>query len=52
MPTSAIEQAADAERGRVERRAADERDEAAGVAVEIVERQRALAFRRAQLHRA
>ena len=46
----AIEQAADAEPARVERRAAGQRDEAGGGAVEIVERQRALAFRRAQLH--
>src|SRR5206468_511394 len=46
----AIEQAADAVAPAVERRAADERDEAARAAVELVERQRALAFRRAHLH--
>ncbi len=46
----AIEQAADAEAARVERRAARQRDEAGGEAVELLERERALAFRRAQFH--
>ena len=46
----AIEQAADAVAPAVERRAAGERDEPAGAAVELLERQRAFAFRRAQLH--
>ena len=50
MPTSAIEQAADAVPPAVERRAAGERDEAARAAVQLLERERALAFRRAQLH--
>ena len=45
-----IDQAADAVAAAVERRAADERDEAAGPAVQILQRQRAFAFRRAQLH--
>ena len=46
----AIEQAADAVPAAVERGAAGERDEAGGAAVELLERQRAFAFRRAQLH--
>ena len=46
----AIEEAADAVAPRVERHAADERDEPAGEPVELLERQRAFAFRRAQLH--
>ena len=46
----AIEQAADAVPPAVERRAAGERDEPGGAAVELLERQRAFAFRRAQLH--
>ena len=46
----AIDQAADAVPAGRERLAADERDEPGGAAVELVERQRALAFRRAQLH--
>ena len=46
----AIEQPADAVAPAVERRAAGERDQAAVVPVELLERQRALAFRRAQLH--
>ncbi len=45
-----IEQAADAVAAAVERRAAGERDEAAGAAVQILERERAFAFGRAQLH--
>ena len=47
-----IDEPADAEARAVDRGAADQRDQAADVPVEIVERQRALAFRRAQLHRA
>ena len=46
----AIHQAADAAAAGVERRAADERDEAAGRAVQIFQRQRAFAFRRAHFH--
>ena len=46
----AIEQAADAVAPAVERRAAGERDESARAAVEIIERQRAFALRRTQLH--
>ena len=46
----AIEQAADAEPLGAEQRAAGHGDEAGGEAVELVDRQRALAFRRAQLH--
>ena len=46
----AIEQAADAVPPAVERRAAGERDQPGGAAVELLERQRALAFRRAHLH--
>ena len=49
-PTSAIEQAADAVPLAVERRAAGQRDQPGGAAVQLLERQRALAFRRAQLH--
>src|SRR5262245_15694528 len=45
-----IEQAADAETPRVERWPSRERDESIREAVELVERQRALAFRRAQFH--
>ena len=46
----AIEQAADTVPPAVERRAAGQRDEAGRAAVELLERQRPLAFRRAQLH--
>ena len=46
----AIHQAPDAAAAAVERRAAGERDEAAGRAVQILQRQRAFAFRRAHLH--
>ena len=46
----AIEQPADAVAPAVERRAAGERDEPARRSVELLERERALAFRRAQLH--
>ena len=46
----AIEQAAHAEAACIERRAACQRDEAGGEAVELVERERAPAFRRAQFH--
>ena len=46
----AIEQAADAVPPAVERRAAGQRDEPGGAAVQLLERQRAFAFRRAQLH--
>ena len=46
----AIEQAADAEALGAQQRAAGHGDEAGGEAVELVDRQRALAFRRAQLH--
>ncbi len=46
----AIEQAADAEALGAQQRAAGHGDEAGGEAVELVERERALAFRRAQLH--
>ena len=46
----AIEQPADAVAAAVERRAAGERDQTRRAAVELVERQRAFAFRRAQLH--
>ena len=45
-----IHQAADAAAAAVEGRAAGERDEAAGAAVQILERERAFAFRRAHLH--
>ena len=47
----AIDEAADAESRAVDRGAAGERDQAADVAVEIVERERAFTFRRTQLHR-
>ena len=50
MPTMPIDEAADAEAAAAQRRAADERDEPAGVAVELVERERAFPFRRAQFH--
>ena len=46
----AIEQAADAVPPAVERGAAGQRDQPGGAAVQLLERQRALAFRRAQLH--
>ena len=46
----AIEQAADAVPPAVERGAAGERDQPGRAAVELLERQRALAFGRAQLH--
>ena len=46
----AIEQAADAVPPAVERRAAGKRHEPGGAAVQLLERQRPLAFRRAQLH--
>jgi hypothetical protein len=46
----AIEEAADAVPPRVEHRAPGERDQTGGAAVELVERQRPLAFGRAQLH--
>ena len=49
-PDQPIDQAADAESRTVDGGAAGQRDQAADVAVEIVERQRALAFRRRQLH--
>ena len=49
-PDQPIDQAADAEPRTVDGGAAGQRDQAADVAVEIVERQRALAFRRRQLH--
>ena len=45
-----IEQAADAVLPRVEHRPARQRDEAGGEAVELLERERALPFRRAHLH--
>ena len=46
----AIEQPADAVAGPIERRAADERHQTARRAVELIDRERALAFRRAQFH--
>jgi hypothetical protein len=46
----AIEEAADAEPFGAEQRAAGHGDEAGGEAVELMNRQRALAFRRAELH--
>ena len=50
QPDEPIQQPADAVAPGVERRPADERDEAGGVAVQIFQRQRAFAFGRAQLH--
>jgi hypothetical protein len=46
----AIEQAADAEAVGAEQRAAGHGDQAGDAAVELVDSERALAFRRAQLH--
>ena len=46
-----VEQPADAEAIGLQQRPPGQRDEPADVAVEILERERALAFRRAQLHR-
>ncbi len=46
----AIQQAADTVAGGIEEGAAGKRDEPGRVAVELVERQRALALRRAHLH--
>jgi hypothetical protein len=45
-----IEQSADAELIRLERRPADERHQPRGRAIELVERQRTFAFRRIELH--
>ena len=45
-----VDEAADAVPMPAERRAAGQRDQPADVAVQILERQRALAFRRAHLH--
>ena len=50
MPTRRSSRPPTPKRRPLERRAAGERDEPADVAVEIVERERAFAFRRAQLH--
>ena len=46
----AIDQPADAESRPVDRGAARQRHQPSGVAVEVVERERALTFRRPQLH--
>ena len=45
-----IDQAADAEPPAVDRRSADQRDQPADLAIEILERERAFPFRRAELH--
>jgi hypothetical protein len=49
-PDDAIEQTADAEAVRAQQRAAGHGDQAGNAAVELVDAERALAFRRAQLH--
>ena len=50
QPDEPLEQPADAVAPGVERGAAGERHESRGAAVQILQRQRALAFRRAKLH--